>query len=132
MDEAEYCDRIAIINYGVIIALDTPQRLKARVKGDVINLQTVDNALAKIELEKKYAIRALQDSQGLHFEVSDGAAFIPKVVRELEVQVASASVRQPTLDDVFLKMTGRKIRDVEASGSERLKSTLRRMGRRWR
>lgn len=53
MDEAEYCDRIAIINYGAIIALDTPQQLKARVKGDVINLQTVDNTLAKVELGKK-------------------------------------------------------------------------------
>lgn len=132
MDEAEYCDRIAIIDYGSIIALDTPQQLKARVKGDVINIQTENDDLAKVELEKKYAIKALQDSQGLHFEVQDGASFIPKLARELEVRVASATVHQPTLEDVFLKMTGRKIRDAEASGSERLKSTLKRMGRRWR
>jgi ABC-2 type transport system ATP-binding protein len=132
MDEAEYCDRIAVINYGAIIALDTPQQLKALVRGDVIYLQTADNSLARLELAKKYAISALQDSQGLHFEIQNGAMFIPKLVRELEVQVTSASVRQPTLDDVFLKMTGRQIRDTEASGSERLKSTLRRMGRRWR
>jgi ABC-2 type transport system ATP-binding protein len=49
--------------------------------------------------------------------------FIPKLVRELEVQMTSASVRQPTLDDVFLKMTGREIRDTEASDSERLKES---------
>ncbi len=132
MEEAEYCDRIAIIDHGAIIALDTPSQLKTRVQGDMISLQTVNNALARSELERKYAIAAQQDSQGLHFEVSNGATFIPRVIRELETRVTSASVRQPTLEDVFLKMTGRKIRDDGASGSERLKSTMRRMGRRWR
>jgi ABC-2 type transport system ATP-binding protein len=130
MDEAEHCDRIAIIDYGTIIAMDTPQQLKARVQGDVISLQTADNAAASAELSAKYGISALQDSHGLHFEVQQGAAFIPKVVRGLDTQVISASVREPTLDDVFLKMTGRKIREADASNSERLKSTIRRMGRR--
>lgn len=132
MDEAEYCDRIAIIDNGAIIALDTPSQLKTVVQGDVISLQTDDNTRAKSELERKYAVSPRQDSQGLHFEVSNGAAFIPRVVRELEVPVTAASVRQPTLEDVFLKITGRKIRDDGASGSDRLKSTMRRMGRRWR
>jgi ABC-2 type transport system ATP-binding protein len=132
MDEAEYCDRIAVIDHGEIIALDTPQRLKARVKGDMINLQTADDAAAKLELSRKFDISALLDSRGLHFEVQNGAMFIPRLVRELEIQVVSASVRQPTLDDVFLKMTGRQIRNAEASGGERLRSTMRRMARRWR
>lgn len=132
MDEAEYCDRIAVIDHGEIIALDTPGQLKARVKGDVISLQTANDTAAKLELSKKFAISALQDSRGLHFEVQNGAMFIPRLVRELEAQVVSASVRQPTLDDVFLKMTGRQIRNAEASGGERLRSTIRRMGRRWR
>jgi ABC-2 type transport system ATP-binding protein len=132
MDEAEYSDRIAVIDHGEIIALDTPQQLKALVKGDVITFQTADDTAAKLELAQKFAISALQDSRGLHFEVQNGAMFIPKLVRELEVQVASASVRQPTLDDVFLKMTGRQIRNAEATGGERLKSTMKRMGRRWR
>jgi ABC-2 type transport system ATP-binding protein len=129
MDEAEYCDRIAIIDHGTIIALDTPSRLKARVQGDVISIQTEDNERAASELRSAHGVSPLQDAQGLHFEVEDGAAFIPRLIRELEVPVLSASVRQPTLEDVFLKMTGRKIRDSEASNTDRLRSVVRRRGR---
>jgi ABC-2 type transport system ATP-binding protein len=132
MDEAEFCDRIAIIDHGTIIALDTPQRLKVHVRGDVIHIKTSDNTRAKQEIMEKYGIVAGNDSQGLQFEVSNGAEFIPKLIRELTVRVESASVSQPTLDDVFLKLTGKKIRDTEASNQERLKTTMRRMGRRWR
>ncbi len=129
MDEAEYCDRIAIIDHGRIIALDTPQRLKARVRGDMITLQTDDNDRARAELEERFGISAVQDSQGLRFEVEEGAAFVPRVVRGLDVPVTSVSSRQPTLEDVFLMMTGREIRNGGPAKGERLRAVVRRMGR---
>jgi ABC-2 type transport system ATP-binding protein len=132
MDEAEYCDRIAIIDQGTIIALDTPQSLKAQVRGDVISLRTSDDGRAKQEILDKYGLPAATDQHGLYFEVANGTEFIPRLVRELSAQVLSVSVRQPTLDDVFLKLTGKKIRDTEASNKEKLQTRIRRMGRRWR
>ena len=132
MDEAEYCDRIAIIDRGTIIALGTPQELKVHVRNDIIDLRTSDDARAVQEIKERYGIEARADREGLQFEAANGAEFIPQLVRELSVRVESASVSRPTLDDVFLKLTGKKIRDAEASGREKLKTTVRRMGRRWR
>lgn len=132
MDEAEYCDRIAIIDHGRIIALNTPANLKAQMKGDLVVLATSDNKQAVLEIESRYGLRAEMDREKVWFTVAEGALFVPKLVRELSVPVLSVAVRQPTLDDVFLKLTGREIRDEDASEREKLKSGLRRMGRGWR
>jgi ABC-2 type transport system ATP-binding protein len=132
MDEAEYCDRIAIIDNGTIIALDTPAQLKARVRGDVIVLSTPDNIRASQELQEKFGFAPVADQHGVRFEAPNGAELIPRLIRELSVRIEAVSMSQPTLDDVFLKLTGKQIRDNDASGRERLKTTMRRMGRRWR
>jgi ABC-2 type transport system ATP-binding protein len=129
MDEAENCDRIAIIDHGRIIALDTPAKLKAQVQGDCIHLETADDAAAEAEVKQRYNAAVVRDATGLHFEVESGAAFVPGLVRELSVPVRTVSVRPPTLEDVFLKLTGREIRDDEASNHEKLRSRLQRMGR---
>jgi len=132
MDEAENCDRIAIIDHGRIIALDTPARLKAQVQGDIIHLLTEDDAAAEAEVRQRHGLEVTRGATGLHFEVENGATFVPGLVRELSVPVRAVSVRPPTLEDVFLKLTGREIRDDEASGHDKLKNRLRRMGRAWR
>jgi ABC-2 type transport system ATP-binding protein len=132
MDEAEYCDRIAIIDNGTIVALDTPAQLKAHVRGDVIVLRTQDNIRAAEELKEKFGFTPVADQQGVRFEAPNGAELIPRLIRELSVRVEAASMSQPTLDDVFLKLTGKQIRDDDASSRERLKTAMRRMGRRWR
>ncbi|MEO0085994.1 MAG: ATP-binding cassette domain-containing protein [candidate division WOR-3 bacterium] len=129
MDEAEFCDRIAIIDHGRIIALDTPAALKARVKGDVIRLRTADNPKSAAEITNRYQLNPTAESGFIHFEVANGAEFLPRLIRELSVPVLSVTLQPPTLDDVFLKLTGREIRDSEASETEKLKSRIRRMGR---
>jgi ABC-2 type transport system ATP-binding protein len=129
MDEAENCDRIAIIDHGRIIALDTPQALKEQVQGDCVSLTTGDDVAAEAEVAARYAVTTSRDKSGVHFEVKDGAEFVPGLVRELSVRVLSVTVHPPTLDDVFLKLTGREIRDAEASNREKLKGRLQRMGR---
>jgi len=127
MDEAEFCDRIAIIDMGRIVALGTPDELKARVGGDVVTIATTDNAASAAELGSKFGLSPAVDNGTLRVEVVDGAALIPRLVRDLSAQVTAVTLRRPSLDDVFLKLTGRAIREEQAGALDR----LRMMGARW-
>jgi ABC-2 type transport system ATP-binding protein len=138
MDEAEVCDRVAIIDHGEIIALDTVEGLKEMVGGDVITLHTSDNqrAAAKIQQENGLASRAGADGE-LVVEVEHGEAFIPRLMVSLAdgtepVEVQSVQLHRPTLEDVFIKLTGRAIREEEGDiGREHMRQDqqLRRGGR---
>jgi ABC-2 type transport system ATP-binding protein len=111
MEEAENCGRIAIIDHGKIIAIDTPARLKQMVHGDVIHLVTADNTRAIGEILKSFNIDAREENGGLVLEAEKGDEFIPRLLHSLTVQTLSVSLKKPTLNDVFLKLTGRTIRD---------------------
>jgi len=111
MEEAENCDRIAIMDHGKIIALDTPARLKAMVHGDVIHLATSDNKKALQEIQESFHLSAREENGGLVLEVEKGEEFIPGLLHTLSVTTRSVSLTKPTLNDVFLKLTGRVIRD---------------------
>jgi ABC-2 type transport system ATP-binding protein len=125
MEEAEFCDRIAIIDNGTIVALDTPDNLKAMLGGDVVAVRTSDNALAKAEIEQRWGIQTVEHGGQLRMEVERGDEFVPDLVRAITPRVEAISVSRPTLDDVFIKLTGRAIRDEEASGLD----PMRQMGR---
>jgi ABC-2 type transport system ATP-binding protein len=127
MDEAEFCDRIAIIDQGRVVALGTPTELKGRIGGDVITLSVADVPTAAREVEERFGIAPLAANGTLRIEVPDGASFLPRLVRELPMRIDSVSLSRPSLDDVFLKLTGHAIRAEGASGSE----MLRNMGRIW-
>jgi ABC-2 type transport system ATP-binding protein len=128
MDEAEWCDRIAIIDHGRIVALGTPEELKARVGGDVVTLSTDDDARAAREITERLGITPSPAPGGLLIEVADGPAFVPALIGALSLHTRSVTVRRPSLDDVFLKLTGRAIRDEQADAQE----AMRRMAARWR
>ena len=127
MDEAENCDRIAIIDHGKIVALDTPARLKSGVGGDVVALRTDDNALAMEEIRTRFGLEPEARNGELRLEVPRGDEFIAELVRGVSARVASVGVHRPTLDDVFVKLTGRAIREEEASSTDQ----MRQMGRIW-
>ena len=127
MDEAEFCDRIAIIDRGQIVALGTPDELKGRVGGDVITVTTEDSDAAAKEISDRFAVAPFMDDGSLRLEVPDGAAFLPRLVRELSIPVQTVSLSRPSLDDVFLKLTGHAIRSEGASELAK----LRNMGRMW-
>jgi ABC-2 type transport system ATP-binding protein len=116
MEEAEFCDRIAIIDYGTIVALGTPDELKAQVGGDIVVVSTGDNARAGEEMASTLGVTPVQDGETLRVEVQDGAQFVPRLITALSMPVKTVTVRRPSLDDVFLKLTGRAIRDDEAEG----------------
>lgn len=127
MEEAEHCDRIAIIDHGSIIALDTPDNLKNMVGGDVIRIKTEDDARVEELLRKRFRVNILEDRDCLCFEVERGEEFIPYLFRDFEVPIQSISLHRPTLDDVFLKLTGREIRDEEADGLTNMRHMVTRV-----
>jgi ABC-2 type transport system ATP-binding protein len=128
MDEAEYCDRIAIIDHGKIQAVGTPDELKRMVGGDVVSITTSDNVAALPQIEAIAGATPIADNGTLRVEVPDGAGFVPRLVRETTVEVTSVAFRRPSLDDVFLKLTGRAIREEESSTTDQ----MRMMSRAWR
>ena len=131
MDEAEFCDRIAIIDQGKIVALGTPDELKAMVGGDVVTITSSQPEDAAREIQDSLGVTPTRDNGTLRMEVPDGKAFVPRLVRELGAPVDTVTMRRPSLDDVFLKLTGRAIREEEASSRDLNRAMATRfMGRR--
>lgn len=129
MDEAEFCDRIAVIDHGQIVGEGTPDELKSTVGGDVVIIGTVDNVAAAPRLAALAGREPVVDDNTLRVEVSDAAAFVPRLVRELGVEVTSVAFRRPSLDDVFMKLTGRAIREEGAAASDMMRAAFARRGR---
>jgi ABC-2 type transport system ATP-binding protein len=113
MDEAEWCDRIAIMDHGEIVALDTPETLKEAVGTDRIMIHTDDNDAAIAALSERFGIEAQVAEGTVIFGVSSGEEFVPRLFAELGIPIKSVSVSRPSLDDVFMAYTGSTIRDAE-------------------
>jgi ABC-2 type transport system ATP-binding protein len=116
MDEAEMCDRIAIMDQGEIVVLDTPEALKAAVGADRVRIQTDDDEAAIEQLAERFDVEAGVSEGAVTFLVSSGEEFVPRLFAELDVPIKSVNVSRPTLDDVFMSHTGTTIRDAEESG----------------
>jgi ABC-2 type transport system ATP-binding protein len=113
MDEAEWCDRIAIMDHGEIVALDSPETLKAQVGADTIRIHTDDDQAAIAAIADRFEIEATISEGAVTFRVPSGEAFVPRLFAELGVPIRSVNVSRPTLDDVFMSYTGSSIRDAE-------------------
>jgi ABC-2 type transport system ATP-binding protein len=118
MDEAEWCDRIAIMDNGEIVALDSPDALKAGVGTDRVTIHTDDNEAAIEALGRQFAIEAQTSEGAVTFGVPAGEEFVPRLFAEFEMPIRSVSVSRPTLDDVFMSYTGTTIRDAEEDSSK--------------
>jgi ABC-2 type transport system ATP-binding protein len=113
MDEAEWCDRIAIMDHGQIVALDSPGTLKAQVGTDRVTIHTVDDEAAIAALAERFGIEAQIAEGAVTFGVPKGEEFVPRLFSELGVPIKAVNVSRPTLDDVFMSYTGSTIRDAE-------------------
>ena len=128
MEEADHlCSRIAIIDYGEIVALDAPEALKNMFGGDVINLELEDSTdiarLCVIYKNKGFAKIVSQKNNEVFLAVRDGERQIPYVLNlasSAGISILSVGLHKPTLDDVFLHRTGSAIRDKETSEIERV------------
>jgi ABC-2 type transport system ATP-binding protein len=127
MDEAEFCDRIAIMDQGEIVALDTPAALKAQVGADRVRIQTEDDDAAIATLADRFGLEATISEGAVTFFVPSGEEFVPRLFAELGVAIGSVSVSRPTLDDVFMAHTGTTIRDAEESGSKHANRVMMQM-----
>lgn len=130
MDEAEYCDRIAIIDYGKIVAIDTPTNLKKSIGGDVITMESPTPDALKQELKQRYNLDTKEENGNISVKITDGEKFLPRLINELTSKITSISLRKPTLDDVFLHLTGRKIREEKVSDKDRMRLHMHRRGHR--
>jgi ABC-2 type transport system ATP-binding protein len=113
MDEAEWCDRIAIMDQGEIVALDSPETLKAGVGTDRVTIQTDDNDAAMLALRERFGVEPQILEGAVSFGVAEGEQFVPRLFAELDLPIRGVSVSRPTLDDVFMSYTGSTIRDAE-------------------
>jgi ABC-2 type transport system ATP-binding protein len=127
MDEADVlCDRILVIDDGSIVAEGTPEDLKRRVAGDSVVLDFEDQrstvVVAELVSHVDGATDPIIDGTEVRFQVPDGASALPVLLRamvERNVDATGVQVHRPTLDDVFLTMTGRSLRDEAANSPDR-------------
>lgn len=134
MDEADHlCDRIAIIDHGNIVALDTPENLKAKIRGDIISLEVGDGhqmePLKQSMIKEDFVRDVSLRNNTLRLTVQNGERSIPPILSiaaQSGIKIQSVSLRKPTLDDVFIHHTGRAIREESASPMDRIKRRRRR------
>jgi ABC-2 type transport system ATP-binding protein len=118
MDEAEWCDRIAIMDHGQIVALDAPETLKAQVGTDRVAIHTEDDDAAIAALKERFDLEARIAEGAVTFGVPKGEQFVPRLFAELGIPIQAVHVSRPTLDDVFMSYTGSTIRDAEEDQSK--------------
>ncbi|MFJ3895057.1 MULTISPECIES: ABC transporter ATP-binding protein [unclassified Streptomyces] len=114
LEEAEHCDRIAVMDEGELVADGTPAALKAVVGSDLITLRTADDPAAALALRERLGLEAESGPEGLRVRVADGAAWVPRICDAVPLTVHSLTVTPPTLDDAFLHYTGRTIREADS------------------
>ena len=115
MDEAEHlCDRVAIIDDGKIVALDTPDKLKQIVGGDIVRLKIANPKISSIK-ELPYVVKVERTDSYLLLTVKNSSTHLQEIL-SLVGNAESVELRTPTLNDVFLHYTGHEIRQAEAEG----------------
>jgi ABC-2 type transport system ATP-binding protein len=133
MEEADrLCDRVAIIDHGRIIALNTVQQLKNEIGGDVVTIQSSKPDQISTILTKSWVSKIERHDGSVTISLENAEQHIPEIVNSLtrnNIDIVSISVHKPTLEDVFLHFTGRTIREEEASGKEMMRMYHRRARR---
>jgi ABC-2 type transport system ATP-binding protein len=112
MDEAERCDRIAIINKGVIGALDSPADLKASVGHDRVRVHSEDDAKLAAAIRVKHQVEVVENRDTFEVLTPNGEQFVPRLF-EFGVPVLSVNVSRPSLDDVFMTFAGSSMADAD-------------------
>ena len=113
MDEADRCDRLAILDHGKLVACDTPSVLKERIGGDVIALISDKADDLRKAVKEKFGVEAAEFGSELRIERQRGHEFIPQLVEAFPGMIQSVSLGKPTLEDVFIQVTGHRFVDAE-------------------
>ncbi|HUB02279.1 MAG TPA: ATP-binding cassette domain-containing protein [Terriglobales bacterium] len=108
MEEAERCDRLAILNEGNLVALGTPEALTREIGGDVILLEARDPQVLATQIRDHFHVDAVVLDNRVRLEIENGHRFVPEVVEAFPGEIQSLSVSKPTLEDVFIHRTGHR------------------------
>jgi ABC-2 type transport system ATP-binding protein len=108
MEEADRCDRLAILDRGQLVALNTPRHLKEQIGGDVISVETRQPQPLAEQIGKRFNIEARVLEGSVRIERTNGHRFITELVEAFPGQIDAVSVHKPTLEDVFIHLTGHR------------------------
>jgi ABC-2 type transport system ATP-binding protein len=115
MDEGDRCDRVAIMDHGRIAATGTPNQLKERIGGDVIMLTSDDPVALRESIARRFADVTIEQVNGtLRIERHRAHEFVPQLVEAAPGMIRSVSIGKPTLEDVFIHLTGHGFKDQSA------------------
>lgn len=117
MEEAERCDRLAILNEGNLVALGTPEALTHEIGGDVILLEARDSQSLAARIRDKFDVDATVMDKRVRLEIENGHRFVPEVVEAFPGEIQSLSVSKPTLEDVFIHRTGHRFWSEDAAAA---------------
>jgi len=106
MDEAEQCDRVAILNEGKLVCDGKPEALKKEVSGDVVLVQAHELKKLAEKIEEKFQTKIIMADGSLQIEHEHGAQFVARLVEAFPGEIQSVTFRKPTLEDVFIHQTG--------------------------
>jgi ABC-2 type transport system ATP-binding protein len=109
MDEADQCDRVAILDRGSLVACDSPANLKERVGGDVITLTTRHASTVQSLLQEKLNVKAEVMGAEVRLERPQAHQFVPQLIETLPGLIDAVHIGKPTLADVFINATGRSL-----------------------
>jgi ABC-2 type transport system ATP-binding protein len=113
LEEADKADRIAIIDQGKLVALDTPDALRSTVGGDAITIQTAAPELVAAGIRDRFGCTAGVMEGNVRLEMPDGHQWIARLVEAFPGQISAITLGKPTLEDVFIDRTGRRLEAVE-------------------
>jgi ABC-2 type transport system ATP-binding protein len=108
MEEAERCDRLAILSHGNLVALGTPAELKQEIGGDVILLDTSAPEALASRIGARFRLETTVLDNQVRIECEAGHRFVPEVVEAFPGEITAISVSKPTLEDVFIRRTGHR------------------------
>jgi ABC-2 type transport system ATP-binding protein len=114
MEEADRCDRLAILDRGQLVALSTPRELKEQIGGDVISIETGQPQPLAEQISKRFGIEARVLDGSVRVERTNGHKFITELVEAFPGQIDAISIHKPTLEDVFVHRTGRRFEETQA------------------
>lgn len=118
LDEADGCDRVAVLHEGALVAYDKPATLKGQIGGDVLTIVTAAPASLCARLVGQFSVQARVVHGAIRIEHENGHELVPRLVEAFSGEIESVSVGKPTLDDLFVHLTGRRLEaEISDAGS---------------
>ena len=109
MEEAERCDRLAVLDQGSLITVGTPDELKQAVGGEVVTIQSKSVDLVCALLQRSFGLPSTVINDSVRIELADGRQWVPKILEKFSDQIDSITIGKPTLEDVFIHYTGHRL-----------------------